>query len=213
MIRAGDLGLSPVERPDEWESYYAQVGEPEQMPWFSAAFDSDIELVLERNGLSSGRVLDIGTGPGNHAMELARRGFDVTGIDLSPSAIRFAEQRSSELGVNVRFIAGSILDAPLEGVFDLAFDRGCFHCIPPASWPGYASAVAGHLGTGALFLLKTFSHLDQAEGGPHRFHPDELDAVFAPVLQRLSLDHTVYRGTMPEDDIPKALFTVWRKPA
>jgi len=51
-----------------------------------------------------GRVLDIGCGPGRHALELQRRGHDVTGIDVSPGAVAVARDRGvedvRELGVN-----------------------------------------------------------------------------------------------------------------
>ena len=67
------------------------------------------------------------------------------------------------------------------------------------------------LAPGGRLLLKTFSHEDEGTGGPHRFHPDELDAVFGGRFERLELTKTIYQGTMPEK--PKALFTVWRKTA
>lgn len=50
------------------------------------------------------RILDVGCGTGRHAIELARRGYDVTGLDLSPSQLERAEEKAREAGVRVKFI-------------------------------------------------------------------------------------------------------------
>ncbi len=49
------------------------------------------------------RVLDIGCGFGRHSIELARRGFDVVGIDPSAAMIAAARQRAAEASVTVEF--------------------------------------------------------------------------------------------------------------
>ncbi|MBX0295922.1 methyltransferase domain-containing protein [Halomicroarcula sp. F27] len=53
---------------------------------------------LDRNAVewAEGRVLDVGCGPGRHALALQERGHDVTGIDLSPGALRVARDRGVE---------------------------------------------------------------------------------------------------------------------
>jgi len=211
--RASDLGLSPADHPEHWERYYAQVGEAERMPWYCAGLDPDVERALDAHRIAPGaRVLDVGTGPANHAFELARRGFRVTGIDLSPSVIERARAAARELGLDVSLAAVDVLTgAIVGGPFDVALDRGCFHCLFSRVRDGYAARIDELLAPGGRLLLKTFSHEDEGTGGPHRFHPDELDAVFGGRFERLELTKTIYQGTMPEK--PKALFTVWRKTA
>lgn len=200
-----------MDDPKDWERYYARISRPQDMPWFHEGLDPDVEQALQSQGLTGGRALDVGTGPGNHAIELAGRGFEVTGIDLSASVLAGARTRADEAGVEAHFQVDDILDTRLAGPFDVILDRGCFHCLDAGSRPRYAANLARLLGPTGLFLLKTFSYLDGGEEGPHRFHPDELDAVFPPALERLALSHTVYRGSMPEDEVPKALFTIWRR--
>ncbi|MBS1984614.1 MAG: class I SAM-dependent methyltransferase [Bdellovibrionales bacterium] len=53
-----------------------------------------IEKLWNRHGVKPRAILDIGCGTGNHAIELAHRGYDVTGIDLSPSMIDLAQQKA-----------------------------------------------------------------------------------------------------------------------
>jgi SAM-dependent methyltransferase len=54
------------------------------------------------------RVLDLGCGPGEHARFLASRGFDVVGVDASPSMIERAE--AGGVSSSVRFVAGDLVD-------------------------------------------------------------------------------------------------------
>ncbi|MFZ0548423.1 MAG: class I SAM-dependent methyltransferase [Candidatus Promineifilaceae bacterium] len=59
---------------------------------------AEVTFVIETLGLSPGmRVLDVGCGFGRHALELARKGYDVVGIDPSPAMIAAAEQRAGGL--------------------------------------------------------------------------------------------------------------------
>ena len=65
------------------------------------------------------RVLDAGCGTGALAVELARRGADVLGIDLSPTLLKLAEERlPTDLPGQVKFAAGDMLSA--KGTFDHA---------------------------------------------------------------------------------------------
>ena len=66
----------------DWEEKYSNE-ETETMPWYYPNLDPDFKDALEMLEVVSGDVLDIGTGPGTQAIELAKRGFKVTGTDIS----------------------------------------------------------------------------------------------------------------------------------
>ena len=70
-------------------------------------------LPSDLNGL---RILDAGCGTGAMSAELARRGADVVGVDISPELIKIAKQRLPN-GLTVSFLAGDMLDSDL-GRFD-----------------------------------------------------------------------------------------------
>ena len=77
-----------------------------------------------------GRVLDLGCGSGIWAVKLAARGWQVTGVDFVPKALRRAGERAHQAGVEVRLIEGDVtaLDtASLGSGFQLLVDFGCFH--------------------------------------------------------------------------------------
>jgi SAM-dependent methyltransferase len=65
------------------------------------------------------RILDLPCGQGRHAIELARRGYDVTGVDLSAYLLDVARGRANRAGVAVRWLTGDMRQ-PIEGeTFDL----------------------------------------------------------------------------------------------
>jgi SAM-dependent methyltransferase len=74
----------------------------------------------EIGGDRSVAILDIGCGTGRHAIELARRGYQVTGIDLSPSQIGRARAKAAAAGVAPDFLVGDARDLPFDGRFGLA---------------------------------------------------------------------------------------------
>ena len=65
-------------------------------------------------------ILDIGCGTGRHAIELARRGYRVTGVDLSPSQIEAARTKAAAAGVPVDFRVGDARTLDFHGEFGLA---------------------------------------------------------------------------------------------
>ncbi len=65
-------------------------------------------------------ILDVGCGTGRHAIELARRGYRVTGIDLSEAQLRRAREKAAEAGVDVDFQRYDARELPFDGEFDAA---------------------------------------------------------------------------------------------
>jgi cyclopropane fatty-acyl-phospholipid synthase-like methyltransferase len=99
-----------------------------------------------------GRALDLGCGPGRNAIHLAGKGFTVDAVDLSSTAITWAEERAQQAGVEVRFLHGDAFELALDGPYDLVYDSGCFHHLPPHRRISYLAlldrclASGGHLG-------------------------------------------------------------------
>ena len=77
-----------------------------------------IEQEINRD--KSLKVLDIGCGTGRHAIELSKRGYKVTGIDLSESQIARAREKAQEAGVTIDFQTQDARNLPFDGEFDLA---------------------------------------------------------------------------------------------
>jgi cyclopropane fatty-acyl-phospholipid synthase-like methyltransferase len=193
-----------------WEERY-QHQAVETMPWFYPALDDDLQQALDALGMWSGSALDLGTGPGTQAMQLARRGFAVTATDISAAAIRRAHETAAAQGLAITWQQDDILSSQLSGPFDLIFDRGCFHVLPPERRPDYVRTVAGLLKRGGYFFLKCFSDRQPGTQGPHRFTPTQIREVFSSKLQVHSVTETVYQGTL--DPLPRALFCILQREA
>src|SRR2546427_7544835 len=68
------------------------------------------------------RILDLPCGQGRHAIELARRAYDVTGVDLSPYLIRVAKARAETAGDAVRWLEGDMRRPGSGATFDLVLN-------------------------------------------------------------------------------------------
>lgn len=80
---------------------------------------------------SSGRLLEIGCGIGVDSIQLARCGFQVTGLDLTESAIEVARQFAAARGVDVDFGVGNGEQLEFEdGTFDAVYSFGVLHHTP-----------------------------------------------------------------------------------
>ncbi|HJQ30964.1 MAG TPA: class I SAM-dependent methyltransferase [Pyrinomonadaceae bacterium] len=86
---------------------------------------------LARRGVARGsRLLDAGCGTGRYAFELARRGYAVAGVDLSPQLVAEARRRveaareQGEPSINVSFNVGDILNLPADESYDAVLCRG-----------------------------------------------------------------------------------------
>jgi 2-polyprenyl-3-methyl-5-hydroxy-6-metoxy-1,4-benzoquinol methylase len=197
------------DRFPDWNSIYAEQS-VETMPWYNPELDFDLKSSLGEYGIEGGRFLDIGTGPGTQAIELAKIGFSVTGTDLSKAAIEKAKDLARKERVEVTFIQDDILRTNLRGEFDYAFDRGCFHVFSPDSRPQYVRNIAKLIRSGGILFLKTFSSLQPpSDQGPYRFKPKEIETLFQAFFSMEEFAETVYQGPLTEN--PKALLTVLRR--
>jgi SAM-dependent methyltransferase len=145
-----------------WDGFY---GDREKgVPFFVDKPDESLESYLERGLLAPGRALDLGCGPGRNALHLAARGFEVDAVDLSPVAIAWAEERAREAGAGVRFhcgdafeLMGDGVESALGGPYDLVYDSGCFHHLPPHRRISYLDLLDRVLAPGGHLALTCFA--------------------------------------------------------
>ncbi len=107
----GYLGDPAVQA--EWDSRYA---DRDQL-WSGQPNGA---LVAEVDAVTPGRVLDVGCGEGADAIWLARKGWHVTGLEVSGIALQRAARHARDAGVDVRWVHAGLAEAGLApGSFDL----------------------------------------------------------------------------------------------
>jgi 2-polyprenyl-3-methyl-5-hydroxy-6-metoxy-1,4-benzoquinol methylase len=66
------------------------------------------------------KIIDIGCGTGRHSIELSKRGYSMTGIDLSESLLEKAREKAKQNGLQIDFLRHDARNLPFENQFDVA---------------------------------------------------------------------------------------------
>jgi SAM-dependent methyltransferase len=143
-----------------WGEFFADRSKP--CPFFVNWPDESLAGWFDDGLLAPGRVLELGCGHGRNAIYLAGLGCSVDAVDFSAQAIGWARERAAAAGAAVRFQCCSIFDATFaDGSYDLVYDAGCFHHLPPHRRKDYVELVGRALRPGGSYGLVCF----RPEGG------------------------------------------------
>ena len=140
-----------------WEANYRNKNEKPGSNHFLApatSLDIDFEIHLDKHNVAAGKALDVGTGTGEQAIFLSKKGFEVTATDVSRTVLENARDLAGLYKVDVNFIEDNILDTRLNDQFDLIVDRGCFTILPAEYKQDYFSAIKKLLKVNGWFFLK-----------------------------------------------------------
>jgi SAM-dependent methyltransferase len=147
-----------------------------------------LEALATTPGAPVRSVLELGCGAGNVAAWLAERGYEVTGVDISPAAIAWAEDRAIP---RARFLVGDVV-AEISGMFDLVLDSHCLHCIIGEDRARVLANARAALVPGGRFFVSTMC-------GPVTIPP--LLAQFDPTTRCQVVDGVAYRYIGEPEDI------------
>ncbi len=123
----------------------------------AAATSADVAFATRHLHLEpTARILDVPCGSGRHALELARSGFRVTGLDISQDAITRAEAAAREGGVTASFLRAELLhfviDEPFDGIVCLGNSLGYFE---PDRTRAFLGRLAASVRSGGRLVLDT----------------------------------------------------------
>ena len=183
---------------NEWEKFFDGHAPIYMGNRFTSNTLAEVDFLLDELKLPPGsRILDVGCGTGRHSVELARRGFKMTGVDISSQMLAEGEKTAREAGVNVKWICGNATNIPTRENYDAAV------CL--------CEGAFGLLGTGDdpiehdLSILRSISAILKPEArliitvlnGCHmirQYSPEDVkDGKFDPTT--LSESHTIEADT------------------
>lgn len=150
-----------VNPDNEWEAFYDAHAPRYLENSFTQFTVDEVDFFLSAFTLPpAARILDVGCGAGRHAIELARRGFQVTALDISSEMLKQGFKASKLAGVEVQFVHADATKFAVAEPFDAAICicEGAFNIVGMGEDPlthdlDVLINTAASLKPGAPFLL------------------------------------------------------------
>jgi SAM-dependent methyltransferase len=139
---------------------------------FTKGTEQEVDFLVDALALEPGmRVLDVGCGPGRHALALARRGYEVVGVDHSAEFVRLAREAAEAEQLTVEFEELDVRDLDRPGEFDatMCLCQGGFGLLGGSDETDVFRRIARTLRPGGRLALSAFSavfavrHLEAGE--------------------------------------------------
>lgn len=170
-----------------WEADAATVGQQ---------VDKLLSIEEARRERPYGSALDLGCGTGRWSIALARRGWNVVGVDVVPKAIRAARRRAQESGVDVKFIEGDVTGLRGVGVgtdFSFILDVECFNHLNDTQRAAVGEEINVVASPDATMLLLVWARARRGPLPPGA-SPEDLTKAFSGWK---IVDETAYEGELP----------------
>lgn len=178
---------------EQMNGIYSRLS-PLEIPWINEKPPDILKELVESGKIPPGSVLEVGCGLGNNLFYLAKKNFQITGVDLSDAAIHHAQDRAAQKGISGRFISGDFTKkiSLLKESFDFVFDWEVLHHIFPDQRKTYIQNIASLLTPEGYYLSGCFSLESPAFGGKGKYRktpigtelyfssPVELAALYEP---------------------------------
>ena len=148
----------PFERNDSMKNHFDKIAhdyDEDIYPLNDPAFVTPTVEAIE--SLAPGKkILEFGVGTGRIALPLAKKGFDVTGVDISPKMLTELKIKAGETTIQVH--EGEMSSISLNEKYDLAYCifNGISYLLTLAEQVAFLKNASRHLNKGGIFLLETF---------------------------------------------------------
>ena len=151
----------------------------EEIPWNIETPPEPLVKLVDSGKVQPCKTIDMGCGAGNYAVYLAERGFEVTGVDFSQTAIRIARENAAKKGVKCNFFVADVVEGldKVNQTWDFVYDWGLLHHILPEQRQKYVENVRRILNPGGRYLSVCFSREDTGFGGSGKFRKTSLGSI------------------------------------
>jgi len=175
-----------------FEELYFVAGENASIiPWADLEPNPNLIDWLNQTGTTGpGLALKVGSGLGDDAEELSRRGFETTAFDISESAIAWSRRRFPQSAVS--YIVADLFSAPIEwnAKFDFVLESYTLQVLPPNLRPDAVRCIAAFVKpAGTLLVITRGREPNDSEGKmPWPLTKDELLLFKDQGLKKLSFE-------------------------
>lgn len=181
---------------EHWENRYLVEERP---PWDTGRPSAEMIRRVTQLKLAPCRALEFGCGAGTNAVWLAEQGFDVTAVDISPTALKRAQERADKAGIAIRYVAADVTKLPdLGEPFPFFFDRGCYHAVRRGNIGGFLRELKRVTAPGAIGVALTGNAREVHKPGPPVVTEDEIRSELGRDFEIVSLDE--FRFDQEETD-------------
>ena len=161
------------------------------IPWDIGPRQELIDVV-ESGRVKPCRTIYLGSGTAKNAIYMAERGFDVTAVDYSDSAIELGRKRAQAAGVEINFVIDDLTNLRhISGTYDFLVDFGTFDDLKPENRDHYMENILPLSNPGSLFFLWCFewpTRWWERFPFPMALEPGEVDQRFAEFFEVERID-------------------------
>jgi len=158
-----------------WEEKY-QSG---ATAWDRGEVNPALMYWLDNGDLAPCRILVPGCGYGHEVLVLARRGFEVWGLDIAPTPLRHVQARLAQERLMAHLVRGDVRDWQPAEPFDAVYEQTCLCALAPADWPCYEAQLHRWLRPGGrLFAL--LMQTNRPGGPPYHCEIETMRVLFSP---------------------------------
>lgn len=161
------------QRRTEWEQRY-QTG---ATGWDRGTHSPALDAWLASGALTPCRLLIPGCGRGYEVAHLAQLGFDVTAVDIAPSAVQALRAMLAEAGLSAQVVETDIFHWQPDVPFDAIYEQTALCAIDPVMRSDYAERLWAWLKPGGK-LYALFMQTGQAGGPPFHCELADMRALF-----------------------------------
>ena len=141
-----------------WDRIYHNYA-PQSLPWELGKPRKGLVRLVESGHIVPGKTLDLCCGAGTNPIYLATRGFDVTAIEISDSAVDYARENAQSVKAELSFLIADYLNLPFKNrIFHFIFDFGCFHHVQAKDRHIFIEEVHRVLKPKSPYFLACFSY-------------------------------------------------------
>jgi ubiquinone/menaquinone biosynthesis C-methylase UbiE len=177
----------PSSHDTGWDGIYHRYP-LKRLPWELGRPREVLVDLVESEQIMPCETLDLCCGAGTNPVYLAKKGFDVTAMDISDRAVEYAIVKANQAKVNINFLIGDFVNLPFRNdVFNFIFDFGCFHHVEVENRATFIEGVNRVLEPGYTYFMVCFSDKNSLDW--NHFSRKQINDLFRDFFEIEQIKH------------------------